>query len=125
MSKSGSWWGPSTWARDQRATPVEEDIKQPKFVRHEPKNFSVQWRVVQTGRTPVWEHHKDFETLKRAESWVQTMNTRERRRSTANHGSAVRVEYRVNPIHYGPVEEEPIAKAADPTLAMRALLDPK
>lgn len=116
----GSWWGPSSYARDERATPVEEDLKQPKLVRHEVKPISVQWRTVQTSGG-VWTHHKYFESTKKAEAWILAMNTRERRRH-----STVRAEYRVDPIHYGVEPEAPAPEAVPEKdqlpLAQRAIL---
>lgn len=122
MSKS-SWWDLTPPVRNERATPVPEDVKQPKMIRHEPKPFSVQ---VKDNWNPEWRAHKSFETLKKAEDWVKAMTSRLARR--VGHRAQASVTYRVDPAHYPELPaEQPTeqAPAEEITLAMRAMFSLK
>lgn len=117
-----TWWELTPPVRDERATPVPEDLKQPKMVRHDPKPFSVQ---VRDSWSKEWKPHKRFQTLKRAEEWVKLMMVQLARRA---QGAPLQIEYRVDPVHYPETTEEAKAETQAPddlTLAQRAMFSLK
>lgn len=91
--------------RDARATPAPEPAKLPHLIRHEPKEFEVQWVW---GKGQDWTRYRLVNTLARAEALARTLNSKaertllDRRRSAEGMRSQAGAfaQYRVNPKHY-------------------------